>query len=334
MRYLNEYNFDGELEIEEEEIELDEEIEIEEEDKIDEKEEIQNLEQLLYNAKEYYKQVTFKQIKNNEYDENSAEIDYSQQRSIYYQRWTNKQTSYSKLTNTINNNDELMFVDFLSCINDDNNVIFISVTLPSEINNLLGNSTSSKSYTSAYDITNGVDNANEIDFTQCNNITAYFPIDTNKINVEKYSKYIKGGIDIYKPDDKAFCETCYITNGFDYDLTQKFRKMEIYENKTFISDDCKYDSIDIDKNKVKMYCNYVENLTYSYTVQDKYLDNINLHKVYNLPLKCASYVIDLEKNIGFWSYFILNILVLGGFICSIIHYYKNFCQEKKISQRN
>ena len=143
--------------------------------------------------------------------------------------------------------------------------------------------------------------------------------------MEKYSYYNKANIDIYKPTDKAFCESCYITNGLNYDLTQKFRRTQIYENSTFISDDCRYSNIDIQMNKIKMFCNYVENLTYSYSIIEKYLDIKDLNKVDNLPFKCASSVEKLESNIGFWIHFILTIIVLGsGSVYSIIHYYHTY----------
>ena len=274
--------------------------------------------------------LTIKDIKEGTFDINNSTYDYSQERSIYYQRYSNKKTSYSKFTNDISYNDELMYVDLLSCFNENNDIIFIIVTLPSSTASLIGNSTSSKSYTDVYDFTD-LDNVREINLNECNNITAYFPIDESKVNLEKYSHYNKANIDIYKPTEKAFCESCYITNGFNYDLTQKFRRTQIYENKTFISDDCRYDSIDIQMNKIKMLCNYNANLTYSYRIQEKYLDIKNLNKIDNLPFKCASSVEKLKSNIGFWSHFILTIIIIAsGTVYSIIHYYQTYYKNNII----
>ena len=74
-----------------------------------------------------------------------------------------------------------------------------------------------------------------------------------------------------------------------------------------------------------MLCNYNANLTYSYRIQEKYLDIKNLNKIDNLPFKCASSVEKLESNIGFWSHFILTIIIIAsGTIYSIIHYYQTY----------
>ena len=103
--------------------------------------------------------------------------------------------------------------------------------------------------------------------------------------------------------------------------------MEIFENKTLVSDDCRYVNIDLDMNKIKMNCNYIENFTYSYRIEEEHLNIKNLHKVENLPLKCASYVEKLYENIGFWLYFIYTIIIIIGFIQSINLYYKTYIKK-------
>ena len=273
--------------------------------------------------------LTIIDIKEGNYDLNSANFEYSKERSIYYQRWSNKKSSYSKLSNEIGYNDELMFVDSISCFNENNDIVFISVTLPSSSNSFLSNSSaSSKSYTDIYDFTEGVDNVKLVDITTCTNITAYFPIDEKtNVNLEKYKKFNKANIDIYDSNNTAYYNSCYITKGFNYDLTQKYRRMEIFENKTLVSDDCRYVTIDLEMNKIKMFCNYVENFTYSFRIEEEHLNIKDLHKVENLPLKCASYVEKLYENIGFWIYFIFTIIVIIGFIQSCNLFYKTYIKK-------
>ena len=325
MRRLQDFNYDDD----------DDFIEEEEQDiEINEEEELNKLYDLLNKARIMYKQLTIQDIKDGKYDLNDADFEYSKERSIYYQRYSNKKSSYSKLSNDIGYNDELMFVDSISCFNENNDIIFISVTLPSSSMSFLSNSSSSsKSFTDIYDFTEGVDNVKYVDITACNNITAYLPIDEKTgANIEKYKTFRKANIDMYRSNDTAFNDACYITHGLGYDLTQKYRRMKIFENKTLVSDDCRYDSIDIERNKVKMYCDYVENFTYSYRIEEEYLKIKNLHQVENLPLKCASYVEKLYENIGFWTYFIFNIIIIIGLINCFLHFYNIYI--KKISSPN
>ena len=301
-------------------------------DEINEEEEIKKLEDLLQQARKIYKLITFEDIKNGIFNKTSGSADYKKSRSIYYQRWYNTEESNSQLSDSIRGNDELMTIDFSSCSSKDNQIIFISVSLSSKLREVLEKYENKEykitnAYTDGYDVTNGVDSATKYDLTQCKNLTAYLPINQDIIDVEKYKLYSKANINIYNPKDKAFCESCFITNGLDYDLTQKYRKLQVFDNKTIESDDCVYDSIDIDLIKLKMYCVYKESFNYLYKVVETHLDNNKTIKIDNLPLKCASYVEKLEQNIGLWVYLILTILVFGGLFYCIKNYYDIYIQK-------
>ncbi len=109
----------------------------------------------------------------------------------------------------------------------------------------------------------------------------------------------------------------------NYDLTQKYRRTQIYQNKSFISEDCDYDSIDLDFNKIKMKCKYKQSLDYSYIQKESVL-NISNEKIEKyLCFRCVNYV-KIEMNIGFWIHLILIIL---GIIIEIIFW----LNENKIS---
>ena len=80
--------------------------------------------------------------------------------------------------------------------------------------------------------------------------------------------------------------------------------MEIYENKTFISKDCVYESINIDTLKVKMDCKFNVEFNYSYSISEQFLD-FDIQKVNNLPLKCGidfSFINKFWENFGFCIY--------------------------------
>lgn len=106
---------------------------------------------------------------------------------------------------------------------------------------------------------------------------------TKNIDSKKYAFYKNKEIDIFKPKEDVFPKKCYISKNFDYDLIQKYRKTTIYENRTFISGDCKYDSIVLELKRIKMYCTYTHNLTYSYNEIEKELNNKDLKKYLNTP---------------------------------------------------
>ena len=226
-----------------------------------------------------------------------------------------------------------MTLNFTSCVSNEN-IIFIKVSFASSNKKIFEKYTKINSYIDAYDISKGIDNIQYYDLSNCQPIIAYLPIDLIQIDTKKYQLYEMANINIYKPDDEAFKKSCYITKGLKYDLTQKFRRMEIYENYTFISDDCTYDSINIEFEKIKFNCKYKDNFDYSYSFEEKHL-NISLHKVDNLVLKCISYVEHIEKNIGFYLYFIFSCIIVLGLIQSIINfYYKYFKNNKALNPSN
>ena len=91
------------------------------------------------------------------------------------------------------------------CIKLDEDIIFISVILPSEKSTLLYNTTyaSPISLTTAYKY-----NIYEVipyDLNKCKILTVYFPFTKENIYIEKYRFFKKENIDIFRNDFKSFC---------------------------------------------------------------------------------------------------------------------------------
>ncbi len=289
---------------------------------------LESLSNLIEDARETYKVLTVNELENGSYGLDKVSSDYSKSRKLYYQRWSPSKESYTKLQNQINGNDEMTFIDFSSCVND-SSVFLTSITLPSNLNQLITDSNSSSSFTDVYESDKGIYSMDYFDLSDCHSIFAYFPINNSYVDLQKYKKYKDIGVDIFKNDANIYYDSCYVTNDFDYDLTQKYRRTQIFENKTFTSPDCSYLNIDLDMKKVKMQCNYVENFTYYYKVSNLSLNIKDLDKVENLPLKCFSSIGNITRNIGFYIYLILMILILSSLIFNILHYTHVYMKKEK-----
>ena len=149
------------------------------------------------------------------------------------------------------------------------------------------------------------------------------------MNSELFKYYIDKGIDIYNPNDKAFTDPCYISKNFDNDLTQKYRRKNLYQGYTFSgSNGCTCDHFNVVTNRAVFYCKVEDDATFegpSYTMTQATLKDedkeLNVNHVDNLPTKCRGDVEDIEENIAFWLFLIFFvifiafdiILAVGGF---------------------
>ena len=283
---------------------------------------------MIKNAGLIFKKITQKEIEENKFNYESFEYNYDEERGIHYRKWTNNNESYGKLKShfeTIGNpNSSFVTTDLSTCTSIDKNIVYITIIIPNTTYDIIKNEVdSNQTKTTAFDLNDGFD----IELTECNNITAYFEFNEEEVNLEKYKYYKEKNIDIYKKYEEIVQKTCYVTKDFDYDLTQKYRRKEIYENKTFNSSDCIYDSIDLYNLKIKMNCNYVDEFIYSYYIQYNPLDNNFINKVDLLPLKCTN-DINITKNIGFWLYIVLIFLII---LLNILSYFLN---NEKLYENN
>lgn len=147
------------------------------------------------------------------------------------------------------------------------------------------------------------------------NITFYISSSTIAFNYEMAKYYKDRKIDIYNKRDKAFIEPCYLSKLFDYDLTQKYRKNNIYQNIFYGSEICELTNFNNNSNLLIFNCLNFEKVekighlnygTLSIYIKNNTIDDAN--KVYNLPLKCMKKIDDLNQNIALWFFSIILIL--------------------------
>ena len=117
----------------------------------------------------------------------------------------------------------------------------------------------------------------------------------------RFSEYFYKGIDIYDPNEEAITKKCFISNEFDYDLTQNYRRYHIYQNETFKGVNntvCNYSGYEGTMRQLLFTCDVKENGSYSIGLVPYELTNI-YSKVENLVMKCAGDVENLNSNFGF-----------------------------------
>lgn len=154
-------------------------------------------------------------------------------------------------------------------------------------------------------------NGEKFDLSSCKN-TQLSIVATNIPNSELGQLYSSKGIDIYNPKDPAFQEPCYISDNFDYDLTQKYRRQNIYQNQTFKIDGCNYDHVDYTNNIIYFSNCSISEVPLNFYIEEYPLskDNIDIDHVDNLPTKCGGDVENIQSNIAFWIYLIIFILLI------------------------
>jgi hypothetical protein len=57
---------------------------------------------MIKNAGRIYKKITQNEIKNNEFNSESFDYDYYEERGVHYRKWTNNDKSYEKLQMHLN----------------------------------------------------------------------------------------------------------------------------------------------------------------------------------------------------------------------------------------
>ena len=88
---------------------------------------------------------------------------------------------------------------------------------------------------------------NTILLDYCNYLNISLPFyQINQINYDLYEIYKKRGINIYDINDKAFVDKCYRNEYFNFDLTQRYRKENIFQNFSFNGhiNNCTFHSLD------------------------------------------------------------------------------------------
>ena len=131
--------------------------------------------------------------------------------------------------------------------------------------------------------------------------------------MESIRKSIKErGLDIYDPKDPAFLNDCYYNKELDYDLPQRYRRKELYQQQTFKGgDNCKYQGLDLGKQYVVMSCSKGDNIGYTLVDQSLELSQEEIDHQDNLPTKCGGSIDSVAQNIAFWLYLCLFIVFIS-----------------------
>jgi len=143
----------------------------------------------------------------------------------------------------------------------------------------------------------------------------YFYSQNMKVNSELANYYYARNINIYDKYDPCFTDACFTSENFEFDLTQKYRKKNVFQKWSLDSEICRYHSFENASNNIEISCQKFEyfgkmgNELYNYAtlnllVKKDYVDNQD--KVYNLPMKCKKKM--NSDNYAFWIFFIICIL--------------------------
>ena len=114
------------------------------------------------------------------------------------------------------------------------------------------------------------------------NYKLYINNETIDINYDLYKIYKDRNINVYKKNDECFKEKCWISDNFDFDLTQNYRRFNVYQGKNFYDNVCEindeYEEISYVLNCIKSNDRDLENgflkiLTEKDPYDSKHVDN-------------------------------------------------------------
>ena len=171
-----------------------------------------------------------------------------------------------------------------------------------------------------FSTTNDVNGTNTL--KNKSNIIFYISSSAIHFNFDLAEYYKTKNIRIYDKNDEAFTDPCFLSKDFDFDLTQKYRKKNVFQKITFGNDVCKYAQFEYEYNKYTRlifqcnnfsYFNNISELQYGMLEFNFKRDSIkDADKVYNLPTKCSSKIDNIGDNWAFWFFLILCLLEIFG----------------------
>ena len=195
------------------------------------------------------------------------------------------------------------------------------------------------------------------DYDLRNNSEIIFYISSSDIhfNFHLAQYYQDRKINIYDKKDKAFVDPCFLSKNFDFDLTQKYRKNNVFQKTYFGNDFCEYISFESKYNRVAFTCSQFEKIEKIEKIENETNSSVvllyygvlsisinkdiisNSNKVYNLPTKCTKKIDNLGENMAFWLFSIIcaleifyiigiNILTLGSL--KRISFRKGLCHDE------
>ena len=148
------------------------------------------------------------------------------------------------------------------------------------------------------------------------NFSLYISSSLIHFNLDLAEYYFNKDIKIYDKNDKVFVDPCFLSENFDFDLTQKYIKKNIFQKINYGNDYCKYVNFDYKYKRLELLCdnfslidNYANKLFYG--VIEININKVSIkdeNKVYNLPTKCSNRIKGLGNNIAFWFYLFICFL--------------------------
>ena len=292
--------------------------------------EIQNIKKsYVHLLKEIGYSLHKNEMENELYDINKCYVLYDSYDQLFILRMFNNKNSITSCSNfAIDKN--IGFANITSCNNNNFNdsgyfsymITYINYSF-SNIDNL------NYSYImiDALEINNPYENNNNIFLYNCSNLNISLPIIENKrINYSLYKYYKNKGINIYQSSDKAFSDKCFRSDKFNIDLTQIYRKQNIYQNITFNGDNHNCIFYSLDNKMINLFCPYNET-GMGYSIIENYLDNYD--KTHFLIFQCFLKVKDLMNNIAFWLFLTMNIFFFIIIIFNKIIFNNDIIEEIK-----
>ena len=152
------------------------------------------------------------------------------------------------------------------------------------------------------------------------NFKVYLHSSNLNINYDLANYYQYYNIGIYNVYDDCFVEPCYFNKRLDFDLTQKYRKKYVFQKLLLNSENCRYNSFDIETDNIEFLCSKFDSITKSdedndeteygalyFTFKKHRLENEN--KEYKLlPIKCTNKIDDIKDNIALRVYLVVLVI--------------------------
>ena len=241
---------------------------------------------------------------------------------ITYRKEIINSENFKQELKNISFNKIIEYIDIPTQTEED--LIFVTL-----INKAIFNKSSNNFDVKAYFSTN-----NSIQYNDLNNINIIYYVSSSNIsfNFDLAQYYKERKIQIYNKKDLAFVDTCFLSKEFDFDLTQKYRKKNVYQKLYYGNNNCQFYSFEPNYNRLIFNCtqfndiqkiSHKEDLVYGLFIFNISNDTIDDDKEYNIHISCTRKIDNLKGNYAFWLFLIIcifeiiyivgiNILTLGS----------------------
>lgn len=221
---------------------------------------------------------------------------------IFYQAWKNNEVG---LKNYKDKSLQIEFneIDLEKCKNFEGKLINFESYFNPSILSFDSNSIKSN-YFSSFD-----QDKNEFNISRCEGYGISFYVNSIP-NEEKFKTYFKNGIDIYNPNDPMFTDLCFISKNNEFDMSLKYRRTNIFENKTFTAEGCDYYNLNPVNSRIYFNCNNSMPMSYSMINYSFEKNEKDFDKIQDVAIKCAGKIDNYFSNYGFLLFLIMILALL------------------------